>query len=69
MSLFLISPSPLALYVFTTDKSIQDLFLTQTGAGSACINDTIMQFGGEFSDVTDLFQVLVIWGGSQNFDD
>ncbi|XP_049964641.1 aldehyde dehydrogenase, dimeric NADP-preferring-like isoform X2 [Schistocerca serialis cubense] len=38
---------PLTLYVFTTDKSIQKLFMDQTRSGSACINDTVMQFAVE----------------------
>ncbi|XP_046388431.1 aldehyde dehydrogenase, dimeric NADP-preferring isoform X3 [Ischnura elegans] len=37
--------TPLTLYVFTTDKAMQGLFLSQTQSGSSCINDTILHFG------------------------
>lgn len=33
---------PLALYVFTKDSNIQDLFITKVSAGGICINDTIL---------------------------
>ncbi|KAJ8670410.1 hypothetical protein QAD02_001669 [Eretmocerus hayati] len=36
---------PLVLYIFSTDKSVQNLFVTQTQSGSVCANDTIMQYG------------------------
>ncbi|XP_044739383.1 aldehyde dehydrogenase, dimeric NADP-preferring-like [Chrysoperla carnea] len=36
-------PKPLSLYVFTTNKEIEKLFLENTSSGSVCINDTIMQ--------------------------
>lgn len=46
-------PKPLALYLFTTDKKIENRFLTETSFGGGCINDTIihlatsqMPFGG-----------------------
>ncbi|XP_050299194.1 aldehyde dehydrogenase, dimeric NADP-preferring-like [Anthonomus grandis grandis] len=34
---------PLALYVFTKNKKIKDLFLTNTSSGGVCLNDTVMQ--------------------------
>lgn len=33
---------PLALYVFTKDSDIQDLFISKVSAGGVCINDTIL---------------------------
>lgn len=37
-------PKALVMYVFSTDASIQDLFITQTSSGAMCINDTVMQY-------------------------
>ena len=46
-------PSPLALYIFTSDKKTKKLFLNNVSYGGGCINDTIihlatsnMGFGG-----------------------
>lgn len=46
-------PRPLALYLFSFDRKVQDHVMTQTHAGGACINDTFlhaaqddMPFGG-----------------------
>ena len=46
-------PRPLALYLFSQEKSTQDLFLRRAAFGGGCINDTIihlatsrMGFGG-----------------------
>lgn len=36
-------PKPLALYVFSDSRKLQDKFLTQTTSGGVCINDTILQ--------------------------
>ncbi|XP_017754137.1 PREDICTED: aldehyde dehydrogenase family 3 member B1 isoform X3 [Eufriesea mexicana] len=36
--------SPLVLYIFSKDKSVQDLLISQTCSGSIGVNDTIMQF-------------------------
>lgn len=33
---------PLALYVFTKDRKVQEYFLENTSSGGVCINDTIM---------------------------
>ena len=35
-------PKPLALYIFSQDKEIQQRVLTETSSGGACINDTIV---------------------------
>ncbi|KAK7598208.1 hypothetical protein V9T40_006443 [Parthenolecanium corni] len=37
-------PKPLSLYVFSSDKKVQELFLTQTHSGAVCINDTLMHY-------------------------
>jgi len=39
---------PLAMYIFTNKKSIQDKFVKGTSAGSMAINDTILQLTGLF---------------------
>ncbi len=36
-------PKPLALYIFSNRKSLQNQVLQQTSSGGACVNDTIMQ--------------------------
>jgi len=41
------SEHPLSMYVFSKDKSIQNLLVSQLRCGSICVNDTLMQFGGE----------------------
>lgn len=35
---------PLTFYIFTSDKRVEELLLSQTLTGSVCVNDTIMQF-------------------------
>lgn len=35
---------PLALYVFSNDKQISDLFINETSSGATIVNDTIMHF-------------------------
>lgn len=37
-------PKPLALYIFSRDKSFQDRILTQTSSGGVSINDVMMHF-------------------------
>ncbi|XKL64274.1 hypothetical protein PGB90_004360 [Kerria lacca] len=37
-------PKPLSLYLFSSDKKVRELFLTQTHSGSVCVNDTLMQY-------------------------
>ena len=46
-------PKPLALYIFTSDKQTEELFLRQAPFGGGCVNDTVihlatsyMGFGG-----------------------
>jgi aldehyde dehydrogenase (NAD+) len=36
-------PKPLALYVFSENKGVQDQVLRSTSSGGVCINDTVMQ--------------------------
>lgn len=36
-------PKPLALYIFSHNKKLQNLILTTTSSGSVAINDTVMQ--------------------------
>jgi len=38
-------PKPLALYLFTQNKNLQQRVLQETSSGGVCINDTVMQFG------------------------
>ncbi|CAN7322066.1 aldehyde dehydrogenase [Paenibacillus sp. LjRoot153] len=38
-------PKPLALYVFSEDKKVQDVLLERISFGGGCINDTLMHFG------------------------
>ncbi len=37
-------PKPLALYIFSHRKSFQNKVIRETSAGSACINDCVLQF-------------------------
>ncbi|OKH28491.1 aldehyde dehydrogenase [Chroogloeocystis siderophila] len=38
-------PKPLALYLFSRNKDIQQRVLQETSSGGVCINDTVMQVG------------------------
>jgi aldehyde dehydrogenase (NAD+) len=38
-------PKPLALYLFSQNKSLQKRILQETSSGGVCINDTVMQVG------------------------
>jgi aldehyde dehydrogenase (NAD+) len=38
-------PKPLALYLFTDDKEIQEKVRRETSSGGMCINDAIVHFG------------------------
>jgi acyl-CoA reductase-like NAD-dependent aldehyde dehydrogenase len=38
-------PKPLALYLFSGDRTKQQRVLTATSSGGVCLNDTLMQFG------------------------
>lgn len=40
-------PRPLALYLFSNNKELQQRVLTQTHAGGVCINETLMHVGQE----------------------
>lgn len=37
-------PSPLALYVFSRERQVQERVLAGTASGGACVNDTVLQF-------------------------
>ncbi len=39
-------PIPLALYLFTADRALQDRMITETRSGGVCINDTISHIIG-----------------------
>lgn len=38
-------PKPLALYLFSRNKTYQQMVLQQTSSGGVCLNDTVMQIG------------------------
>lgn len=38
-------PKPLALYLFSRDKQLQQRVLQETSSGGVCINDTILHIG------------------------
>ena len=38
-------PKPLAIYIFSKNKNLQQQVCSQTSSGGVCINDTLMQFG------------------------
>ncbi|MFP4008079.1 MAG: aldehyde dehydrogenase family protein, partial [Spirulinaceae cyanobacterium] len=38
-------PKPLALYLFSRSREIQQQVLASTSSGGVCINDTVMQVG------------------------
>lgn len=44
MELINSKPKPLALYVFSKNRKFRETVLQQTSAGSACINDCVLQF-------------------------
>ena len=37
-------PRPLALYLFSHDKKLQDKVTLQTHSGGVCVNDTVVHF-------------------------
>lgn len=39
-------PKPLSLYLFTDDKSVQEVILRSTSSGGVCINDTVSHIVG-----------------------
>jgi acyl-CoA reductase-like NAD-dependent aldehyde dehydrogenase len=40
-------PVPLALYLFTTNRALQDRVLAETRSGGACLNDTVVHMVGK----------------------
>jgi len=40
-------PKPLSLYVFSRDRKVQDMILSRTSSGGACVNDAMVQFESE----------------------
>jgi aldehyde dehydrogenase (NAD+) len=44
VSLINSKPKPLALYVFTASRKFREKMISQTSAGSICINDCVLQF-------------------------
>jgi len=40
-------PSPLALYLFTSDRRVQERILSGTRSGGVCINDTVVHMVGQ----------------------
>ena len=38
-------PKPLAIYIFSKNKNLQQQVCSQTSSGGVCINDTLMRFG------------------------
>lgn len=45
IDLILSKPKPLALYLFTRNKPLQQRILQETSSGGACLNETIMHVG------------------------
>ncbi len=41
------NPDPLALYIFTEDKSFEDFMITNVASGGCCVNDVIMHLLSE----------------------
>ena len=41
-------PKPLALYIFASDKMLQERVLRETQSGNACVNECTVQFGSSF---------------------
>lgn len=39
--------SPLAMYIFTSEEDIQNLFINTTRSGGILLNDTIMHYAGK----------------------
>lgn len=53
------------MYIFTTDKQIQNLFINGTQSGSMCLNDTIMQYSGkntqEFNSIAECIYIFYMY--------
>ena len=62
-------PKPLAMYVFTENKMIQDAFLKKTSSGGLLFNDTLMHLSMEqlpFGGVGD--SGMGVYHGKHGFD-
>ncbi|MEI8341474.1 MAG: aldehyde dehydrogenase family protein, partial [Verrucomicrobiota bacterium] len=46
-ALLLVRPAPLALYLFTNDRAVQDRIVSGTRSGGVCINDTVVHMVGQ----------------------
>ncbi len=42
------NPKPLALYLFTNNRQIEEKVLTECNFGGGCINDTVVQFSSDY---------------------
>jgi aldehyde dehydrogenase (NAD+) len=40
-------PAPLAVYIFTNDRAVQERIVADTRSGGVCINDTVVQMVGQ----------------------
>ena len=49
LDIIISKPKPLAAYLFTTDKKLQDEFVSSVPAGGMCINDTALHVGQSLS--------------------
>ena len=47
LALLLSRPAPLALYLFTNDRAVQERVLSGSRSGGACINDTVVHMLGQ----------------------
>jgi len=47
LALLLDRPAPLALYLFTNDRAVQERILSGTRSGGVCINDTVVHMVGQ----------------------
>ena len=47
LALMLERPAPLALYLFTNDRAVQERILSGTRSGGVCINDTVVHMVGQ----------------------
>ncbi|KAG8338276.1 aldehyde dehydrogenase 3, member A2 [Homalodisca vitripennis] len=43
---------PLTMYLFTSDKRVQDVMVEQTLSGSVSINEVVMHYAGNFITLT-----------------
>ena len=61
-------PKPLAIYIFSRNKSLQQQVCLHTSSGGVCINDTLMAFGSSlpFGGVGD--SGISSYHGKASFD-